>query len=73
MKLEHYAPTVVGEIIQQIPVLHSTYADHCQRAAMYVDQVLKGAKPADLPVQLPTTLQLVVNLRAAKAIGHTIP
>jgi putative ABC transport system substrate-binding protein len=49
------------------------FTDIFRRAANYVDQILKGAKPADLPVQLPTRFALMVNLKTAKTLGLTIP
>jgi putative ABC transport system substrate-binding protein len=51
----------------------SDWVDQFRRAAGYVDRILKGEKPADLPVQAPTQYQLAINLRAAKAIGLTVP
>ena len=49
------------------------YTDLCRRAADFVDKILKGTKPADLPVEQPTKFEFVVNLKAAKQIGVTIP
>jgi putative ABC transport system substrate-binding protein len=51
----------------------SDWVDQYRRAAGYVDRVLKGEKPAEMPVQAPTKYQMIVNLRTAKALGLTVP
>ena len=62
-------PVADGGLISYGPDL----VDQFRRAAGYVDRVLKGGKPADLPVQAPTKYDLVINLKTAKALGLDVP
>jgi putative ABC transport system substrate-binding protein len=84
----HRAPIILAAAQNNVPAVYwlSEYArdggllsygadpvDDWRRAASYVDRILRGAKPSDLPVQFPTKYEMVVNLKTAKAVGLTVP
>ena len=75
--MAHKIPTIAGNGDQASYNMVLTYGpdfrDYFRRAASYVDRILKGAKPGDLPIEQPKRFKLVINLKTAKALGLTVP
>jgi putative ABC transport system substrate-binding protein len=84
----HRAPIILAVARNNVPAVYSLSAfardggllsygvdqvDNFRRAATYVDRILRGAKPGDLPVQFPVKYEMVVNLKTAKALGLAVP
>jgi putative ABC transport system substrate-binding protein len=74
---EHRLPAIYGlrEFVDAggFMALGPSYSDLYRRAATYVDKILAGARPADLPVEQPTKFEMIVNLKAAKVLGFDLP
>ena len=75
MKLRLPAVFATSEYVDEGGLLSygMNFADGFRRAAIFVDKILKGAKPGDIPIEQPTTLELAVNLKTAKALGLKLP
>src|SRR5262249_44927935 len=77
LALKHRLPSLSGEAAAPWAGTLLFYGPHiweaCERSSVYVDRILKGAKPSELPVERPTKIDLIVNLKTAKALGLTIP
>jgi putative ABC transport system substrate-binding protein len=73
LPLMYGGPTIAIAAEGSLMVHGPDMLDLVRRASSYVDRILRGAKPSELPVQYPTKFELVVNLKTAKAIGVTIP
>ena len=72
---KHRLPAVYasGEFIRGLVIYGVNYPDHYRRAASFAERIFKGAQPGDLPVERPTKLELVIDLKTARALGLTIP
>ena len=75
--MAHKIPTIAGNGDQASYDMLLTYGpdfrDYFRRAARYVDRIMKGAKPGDLPIEQPTHFKLVINLKTAKTLGLAVP